>query len=78
MGNNKKESIGFKIPMPSLIRKMDKIFKVLQKKTKTPFEGYIIIKTMVLFFEHEYGFELSQETLANINTLITEGKKHET
>ena len=54
-----RERIGF--DMDRILRLGDKIWKVLEKKSRNMPEAYLVLKMQVIFLEAVYGFSLDPQ-----------------
>jgi len=46
-----------------------KLMSVLQKKTKSPFEGYLVVKMLCIYFEDNKGLKLDEASEAKLRSI---------
>jgi hypothetical protein len=63
--NSKRIAVDF----DRIMRIEKKMMSVLQKKTKSPLEGYLVVKMLCIFFEDNKGLKLDEASEAKLRSI---------
>jgi len=64
-----KERVFLDISLDKIFRKCEKMLRYLERKTKNTFEGYIILKMLIIFFEEVLGIQITKEQEESLRQL---------
>lgn len=63
--------IPYEFNMQKITRISDELFKFIKKKTKDPYEAYIVLKGLIFFLESNLNAKLDPRTEEHIRKIYT-------